>query len=589
MFDPTLPAAGKKRLVVCCDGTWMNSDTGYDKTSRSLQTPSNVTRLSRALKRQCKDGRVQIIEYQNGVGTGSTVADAITGGAFGKGIADHIREAYSFICANYEDGDEIVLVGFSRGAFTARSIAGMIGDLGLLTRKGMEFFYPIFKDMQNWRTPQYKDPFPRMPFENKPRGENAEEAYREMLLSKGLTRVHENGGKGPLIRVTAVGVWDTVGSLGVPRTSWMETLGIRHVTREHRFYDTNLSDRIGHAFQALALDEHRPPFAPTVWERKAENKFTTDLRQVWFPGNHGNVGGGWSDEGIANMSLAWMMDQLASIGVEFDEATIDRIFTRTRQFYSELAGVDPNAGRRLLDIGSFMSKLFGGRALPWAVGPIYEKNAPVRPWGLGAILQAGGWLYKLAGHDIRTPGMYHKVDPLYGRKLPAYLEDTNERIHSSVRVRLAVKGLGLNDKGHWDAPALLGNWRLAKTNEKFDDPIPRGSKLWGQWQTTNGVIPKRRSTAPTPAVSTLAEDGTLLSPPGQDGEGQDDDDNDVVALPSADGSRWIWEYCGPESQAPPERIMVEEPLGPYERHLLKLSGGQPNIFVFAETGSVETR
>lgn len=161
----------------------LNRDTGYDKTSRSLQTPSNVTRLSRALKRQCKDGRVQIIEYQNGVGTGSTVADAITGGAFGKGIADHIREAYSFICANYEDGDEIVLVGFSRGAFTARSIAGMIGDLGLLTRKGMEFFYPIFKDMQNWRTPQYKDPFPRMPFENKPRGENAEEAYREMLLS----------------------------------------------------------------------------------------------------------------------------------------------------------------------------------------------------------------------------------------------------------------------------------------------------------------------------------------------------------------------------------------------------------------------
>jgi uncharacterized protein (DUF2235 family) len=69
-----------------------------------------------------------------------------------------------------------------RGAYTARSVAGMIGDLGLLTREGMEFFYPIFKDMQNWRTPAYADPYPGVPFQNKPRGENAEESYRQMLL-----------------------------------------------------------------------------------------------------------------------------------------------------------------------------------------------------------------------------------------------------------------------------------------------------------------------------------------------------------------------------------------------------------------------
>lgn len=215
-----------------------------------------------------------------------------------------MRESYSFICANHVTGDEIILIGFSRGAFTARSIAGMIGDLGLLTREGMEFFYPIFKDMQNWRTKDYKDPFPGIPFDNKPMGDNAEEEYRRRLVEKGYTRVYEHGGTGKLITIKAVGVFDTVGSLGVPSVPWMQKFGIDHTTSELRFYDTALSDRLEHAFHALALDEPRPPFSPSIWERTAENNGFTDLRQVWFPGNHGNVGGGWADQGIANMSMA---------------------------------------------------------------------------------------------------------------------------------------------------------------------------------------------------------------------------------------------------------------------------------------------
>lgn len=180
----------------------------------------------------------------------------------------------------------------------------MIGSLGLLTREGMEFFFPIFKDMQNWQTKNYKDPYPNVPFENKPRGENAAEAYRRMLIEKGLTRVFEGGGSGKLITIKAVAVFDTVGSLGVPSIAWMKKLGIDHTTSELRFYDTKLSDRIENAFQALALDEPRPPFSPSIWELPASNKGTTNLKQVWFPGNHGNVGGGWPDQGIANMTMA---------------------------------------------------------------------------------------------------------------------------------------------------------------------------------------------------------------------------------------------------------------------------------------------
>lgn len=180
----------------------------------------------------------------------------------------------------------------------------MIGSLGLLTREGMEFFYPVFKDMQNWQTKNYKDPYPGIPFDNKPMGENAAEDYRRLLIEKGLTRVFEGGGSGKLITIKAVAVFDTVGSLGVPSIAWMKKLGIDHTTSELRFYDTKLSDRIENAFHALALDEPRPPFSPSIWERPASNKGITNLKQVWFPGNHGNVGGGWPDQGIANMTMA---------------------------------------------------------------------------------------------------------------------------------------------------------------------------------------------------------------------------------------------------------------------------------------------
>lgn len=184
----------------------------------------------------------------------------------------------------------------------------MIGNIGLLTREGMEFFFPIFKDMQNWQTKKYKDPFPNAPFADKPMGDNAAEDYRRLLLEHGFTRVYEGGGHGKLITIKAVAVFDTVGSLGIPAVAWMQKIGFNHTTSELRFYDTTLSDRIENAFHALALDEPRPPFSPSLWERPASNKGATNLRQVWFPGNHGNIGGGWPDQGIANLSMSCKQD-----------------------------------------------------------------------------------------------------------------------------------------------------------------------------------------------------------------------------------------------------------------------------------------
>lgn len=123
------------------------------------------------------------------------------------------------------DGDDIILVGFSRGAFTARSVAGMVATLGLLTRDGVEQFYPIFKDMQHWMDKDYKDQFPNIPFANKPKGASAAKEYRSRLEKMGYTRVYQ--ANGDLIKIKAVAVWDTVGSLGVPRVAWLDKLGIR--------------------------------------------------------------------------------------------------------------------------------------------------------------------------------------------------------------------------------------------------------------------------------------------------------------------------------------------------------------------------
>lgn len=149
---------------------------------------------------------------------------------FIRAVEQRVREAYAFLCANYADGDEIILIGWSRGAFTVRSVAGMIGKLGLLTREGMDSFVPVFKDMQHWKDDGYQDAFPEMPFPDKPKGDGAADVYRQKLEKMGLTRVTQASGE--LIKVKAIGVWDTVGSLGIPRIGWLDALGIRATNNE---------------------------------------------------------------------------------------------------------------------------------------------------------------------------------------------------------------------------------------------------------------------------------------------------------------------------------------------------------------------
>lgn len=400
-----------KRLIVACDGTWMNSDNGFEKESYlpwdhngHLQVPSNVTRICRALRPVSSDGHAQIIYYQAGVGTEENWFDQIYGGGTGAGLSENIREAYAFLATNYLLGDEIFLIGFSRGAFTARSIAAMISNVGLLTVEGMVEFYAIFKDWEHQLDPKYKSRWPDRPFPNKP--SVTDPAYGQGLEQRGLTRLD--------VKIRAIGVWDTVGALGIPDIGVVQR---KHT--EYSFIDTKVSPIVEHAFQALALDEYRKPFGPTLWQKPEGQQNPITLKQCWFPGVHSNVGGSYEDTGLADITLVWMIAQLFPF-LDFDLNYIKTQRWLTTDFYR-------------------------------------EHGMPVRSWGLGKIYNSMAGIEKLAGKKIRTPGHYYAMDPQTGKATKQMLTSTKEYIHSSVRVRKLLKGPGPNDKGTY-VPLSLAKW-----------------------------------------------------------------------------------------------------------------------------------
>ena len=355
-----------KRLIVACDGTWLNSDNGMH--NGKLPIPSNVTRMSRAIKAVSQDGIPQIVNYHFGVGTQGGVVDRFISGTTGEGLGDGVREGYSFLANNYHHGDEIFLIGFSRGAFTARSIAGLISEVGLLTKKGLHALPAVFKDVQHRRDANYRSKNPNVPFPNKPSANSPR--YVEELEHRGLTRLD--------IPIKAIGVWDTVGSLGTPRVGWLTRVGLQsNESKEMAFYDTKLSRCVENAFQALSLDERRAAFSPAVWEKPEGNK--TTLRQVWFPGVHTNVGGGYDDQELANITLAWMMSQLEPFLDMRDEYLFEQAEDNDRYYRK-------------------------------------HKSEEIRPWSFGEIYNSMTGLFALGGSQVCSlfslPSDSPSIDPI---------------------------------------------------------------------------------------------------------------------------------------------------------------------------------
>jgi uncharacterized protein (DUF2235 family) len=270
-----------KRIALCADGTWNVRDQVDAKTKK--RRPTNVTKVARAVKPRAANDTDQVVFYIDGVGTGGGV-DKYTGGAFGHGIEDNVRDLYRFLVYNYEPNDELYFFGFSRGAFTVRTLAGFMKAAGLV-QKDDDYYVPeIYACYEGGKRPGSPE------------------------WTKAFRRVD---GTRPCPTINFIGVWDTVGSLGAPGL-----LGQVFNRNKYAYHDVGLHPEILHAYQALAIDERRKPFAPSVWERPAGWNGT--LEQAWFAGVHTNVGGGYDPDGLANEALHWIVEKAEALGLEFD-------------------------------------------------------------------------------------------------------------------------------------------------------------------------------------------------------------------------------------------------------------------------------
>lgn len=295
-----------RRLVVCCDGTWNKPDqlTGgggppdphrapaqdestekVKKLVEGVRAPTHVTKVALAISDSDADDHRQILHYEKGVG--SRPGEHLLGGAFGVGLSRNIQSCYRFLVRNYEPGDELYFFGFSRGAFAARSLAGLVRNSGILR--------PEYED----RIGDAYDLYRSRGAGAHPRGIEAE-IFRKMCS------------RTPHIKF--IGVWDTVGALGIPLNG---ALLIPWINRRWTFHDTELSSYVDAAYQALAIDEHRGQFKPTLWKQDPKDAPHQVLEQVWFAGAHCDVGGGYRQSEVSEIPLLWMVDRARKHGLAF--------------------------------------------------------------------------------------------------------------------------------------------------------------------------------------------------------------------------------------------------------------------------------
>ena len=331
-------------------------------------------------------------------------------GAFGAGLEEDVCKVYNFLATNYEAGDEISIFGFSRGAFTARASAGLVCRVGLCEPHMLWRFWEMYAvyrtlgpDQHIWAHEDWfaetagPDPDPRDCFTLNVRGETVQ-------IPKGNGRSwYYVSGYETTLNVKVVGVWDTVLALGIPNNVFWN---VSHANRQYAFHDTRINvgvwnGKIQNAFHALALDEHRAPFTPTLWKLPKDSKDT--LIQCWFPGVHINVGGGKNDglqnklsdrEFLANITFSWMVDRCAPFVSFF------------------------NIG--ILQIADLYFKAVEQERRDFPVGQ-------PEGWSLGPMVDSYTYGYRFAGSITRKPGAYF---PELSGTEPQWI--TNECVHPVV-------------------------------------------------------------------------------------------------------------------------------------------------------------
>lgn len=273
-----MPPRIKRRIVICSDGTWNDPED---------PNPTNVLRIARAVTPIASRGVDQMVFYDWGVGSYHA---KVRGGTTGLGMAKNVQDGYRFIVQNYRPGDDIFLFGFSRGAFTARCLAGMLNNCGILRRENAHMIPEAFELYKKRSI--------------KPGSANA----RRWRRSRSLGDERD--------RVAFIGVWDTVGALGIP------TRALAFVEERDLFFDRELGSNVEVARHAVSIDERRADFVPTLWEPKE----AIDVKQVWFAGVHADVGGGYAPQRgrlLSDIPLAWMAAEAGAAGLELEPHLFD--------------------------------------------------------------------------------------------------------------------------------------------------------------------------------------------------------------------------------------------------------------------------
>lgn len=320
----------KKRILILCDGTWNNFEMRYI---------TNVGRMAQILEPEGRSGRKnipQVIYYDDGVASDESGLKRMWNGAFGGGLERNIYEAYRFLVFNYEKGDEVCLFGFSRGAYTVRSLAGMIGRVGLTPLTEMKHLPDAMAAYRGTRKEQ------------------------ETFMKRTGSRP---------IDITLLGCWDTVGARGIPdKVPWLSI--DEFFKKKYSFHNTRIGPHIKNALHAVAIHERRLEFAATLMKKSPDAPETQFLKQIWFPGDHGCVGGGsWEKRGLSNRCLRWMLEECDALGVKlgakmerlkdqsiedcsiyFDNEVNMPYSTRERTIPASFEEIDVSARRRYWEI-----------------------------------------------------------------------------------------------------------------------------------------------------------------------------------------------------------------------------------------------
>lgn len=346
-----------KRIAIFCDGTWNRHDA---------KNPTNVVKLAQAVKHTADDGMTQQVFYFMGVGSGrgsnalARFTDRAMGGALGWGLIQNIEDAYRSLVFCYEPGDEIYIFGFSRGAYTARSLAGLIRSVGICPRENAN---RIGEAIDRYRTRNDTSTKPDDPASFHYRADFA--PYTATSEKEWNWRQTTNPGMCVKLNVTFLGVWDTVGAMGVPGY-WMTA---PLLNKRHEFHDAALSRSVAAARHAVAVDERRKTFPAATWNNMDRlNRLALDLpddadlgptdvhdwpyREEWFPGDHGSVGGSGDRRGLSAYAFDWVARGAEKAGLDLRQEVMQDMASQ-RNYLEELRGTSKaGIGTWIMDLQS---------------------------------------------------------------------------------------------------------------------------------------------------------------------------------------------------------------------------------------------